>query len=396
MDVENSQFNNCSGQGISLLKRANLISVAFSAASLLVLLVFTALLVFYRAYRTTLQRLFLYLTIVTALDCTVSVLDVELQFGVDSVFCTWIGFGDVWTSNLIELFNFSFTVYLIITAYQRLKGREIQCLGGCRRHPVLTEGVCVTITIILPLGYLWVPFYHHSYGLAEAVCWIKKYQSNCDDVKDYALDSITFEILNLSLHIIVIITFIALIIALSVLIVKLRGSPRESAGTVGRALFLVVIIGITTCIRVAQCVVNIGTAFLHWKINDYLHDSINDCGYTISNLMVPLGFAVYLYSPSKLRIRSLKRAAKKWVCCCLRHRQKSKTKKKRTKSDPTRNGIIDDDGLESIESSIEQDIPSHTTGYSSPYTNEFTDITEIVSSHDCKSQSRRKYGSINP
>ena len=62
------------------------------------------------------------------------------------------------------------------------------------------------------------------------------------------------------------------------------------------------------------------------------------------------------------------------------------------RSDTKHRGVVDDDGLVSAEeSSVGEDAPSHTTGYSSPYTNEFTNITEIVS-HDCKSTP--KYGSI--
>ncbi len=187
----NSQFTNCSSLTIDRLKRANTIIVTFCAVSLLLLLLFLAFLVLYRAYRTTLQRLFLYLTIATALDFMVATLNIELQFDVTPKFCAWIAFGDVWTTSVIELFHFCFTAYLIATAYQKIRGRQIQCLGGCRRHPVLTEIICTTaIIFLLPLSYLWVPIYHHTYGLDGAVCWVKKIDRHCNKVKHYDVDSI--------------------------------------------------------------------------------------------------------------------------------------------------------------------------------------------------------------
>ncbi len=388
-----SQFNNCSSLILEQSKRANLISVVCSATSFLLLLLFLALLVLYRAYRTTLQRLFLYLTIATALDAMVTILNIELRFDVDPRLCGWIGFGDVWMSNLIELFNSAFTLYLISTAYQRFKGREMRCLGGCRRHPVLTETVSVFVIIIFPLSYLWVPAVHHTYGLGETVCWIKNYDQNCSEVNNSRTDVTILEVFDLSLHLIVILSFTTLIIILSMLVIKLRHSKEENLETVGRAIFMITMIAISTCIRVGQFGVNLGIQFFNVTINEYLYDSIDNPAYTISNLMVPLGFAVYLYSPRKLGIKSLKKAAKQWMCCRHCHSHRSETKKKRTKTDPQNSGIIDDDGLESIETSVEQDVPSHTTGYSSPYTNEFTDITEIVSSLECKSTPR--YGSVN-
>ncbi len=176
-------------------------------------------------------------------------------------------------------------------------------------------------------------------------------------------------------------------------VIKLRHSRKENLETIGRAVFLIAMIGISMCMRVAEFEVNVATQFFHVTINDYSYDAIDNSALYISNLMVPLGFAVYLYSPRKLGIKSLKKAAKQWMMCCRHcHSHRSETKKTQTKSDPQNSGIIDDDGLESIEFSVEQAVPSHTTCFSSPYTNEFTDITEIVSSLECKSTPR--YGSM--
>ncbi len=395
MEVDN-QFTNCSHLSIHRVKIVNLISVVFSAASFLLLLLFLAFLVLYRAYGTTLQRLFLYLTIATALNAMVDMFSIELQFDVDdkSKFCAWIGFGDKWTSNTIELFNFCFTVYLITIAYQKIRGRQLHCLGGCRRHPVLTEVLCTLVIIFLPLSYLWVPAYHRTYGLGDTVCGIKRFDKNCEEVKYHKLDSTILESVSLSLHMIVIFSFLTLIVILSVLLFKLRKSREESLtlSTVGRALFLMFMIGISTCIRVSQLGVNISIHFFSITVNHYFYDAIDNSAYTLSSVMTPLGFAVYLYSPRKLRIRSLKRAVKKWMCrCCY----DCYSKRQELASPHT----IDEDGVGSVKTSIVRNDPSHTTPISTPYTNEFTAITEVTShtpnSHTPNSQGRSNYGSID-
>ncbi len=251
---------------------------------------------------------------------------------------------------------------------------------------MLTEILCVFVLIFLPLSYLWVPVVHHTYGLGNTVCWIRKFDENCHIVNYSNMDATIIEAVDITLHFVVIISFLTLIITLTMLVIKLRHS-RE--GNLAKAVSLIVMLSLSMCIRIAQFGMNIAIDFFSVTVNEYLHDAINNTGYTISYLVVPLGFALYLYSPRKLGIKSLKKAAKQWMCCRHCHSHRSKTKKKQRKSDPQNSRIIDDDGLESVQSSIRRDVPSHTTGYSSPYTNEFTAITEIVST------STTKYGSMH-
>ena len=383
-----SQFINCSNLTIAALKRANIISVTFSSASLLFLLLFLIFLLRYRAYRTTLQRLFLYFTFATALDAMVSILDIELQFDVDhkSRFCEWVGFGDVWATIEIELFYFCFMVCLITTVCEKIRAKQLHCcLAGGRKCRVLAEVLCIVGIVLIPLSYLWVPQYHNTYGLDGSTCWLKRFDKNCSMIRHYDVDFTTIGTINIALHVIVFLTFIVLIVILSMLIVKLRKSKDEGIGTVVRAIILIIVLSISMCIRMAQFGINVGVNFFSINVNESLNEVIANAGNAAANLMVSLGFAIYLYSP-----RSLAKEARKWICCkcwCC-----SKTKRNQHRAEPLiGTATIDEDGLGCVKTSIVRNDPSYTTSISAPYTNEFTDVV----SHTPESQMRSKYGSIN-
>lgn len=393
MELQSSQFLNCSDlPSVSQLKLANLIHTLSSCVGLLVLLLLLALLILYRAYHSTLQRLFLALTLVTALNIAVTVLSVELQFNLDPRLCQWIGLGNVWTGNLIELFSLALTVYLTGVTYQQLRGKRCRCTWrklSRKRHRVAAELACLTLLALLPLSYIWVPAYYHSYGRGETVCWIKTRETDCQASNGSSVTFITTEVFDVALHLVVIVAFLALLVTFSVKMIKLKHLKEQKVVTLRRVAFLIASIFVSTAIRVAQLLVNLSILAFKVRVNNFLYDAIDSTVYTVSNLLVPVGFGVYLYSPRKLGIKAMKKAAQKWLCCKRVHSGKMK----KVKVVPKGDHIDDDEGLESVESSIERNVPSHTT-YSSPYTNEFTDITEIVSSQECRKTVPKYYGAI--
>lgn len=369
MEVGDQFSNSCSHANASVLKIANFLNVGISVACLTFLLPFLALLVLYKAYRTTLQRLLLYLTIATALNALIVTLNIELQFNNDfnSRFCYWLGFLFAWISNLVWLFSFAFTVYLSTTVYQRLKGEMLRCLGYCHKHPVLIEAICIFIMTLFPLSYLWVPHLHHNYGVQDDLCFMKKFDENCNYSKHYKHDYIIFEVVDISLHFMVSISFILLIVIILLNIIKVRRSKKKRVVSLRRTIFLIVAVGTTLCVRTMQVGWNLSYSYKKTR-NEYEH-MIDDPLYITTNLIIPLGFALYLYSPKKLGIKSLRKAAKKWS------NYKRNNIRMRTK-----NNIGDDDGLVSVKCSVQQDTPSETQSYSPCYTNQFTDYKNATSS----------------
>ncbi len=400
-----SQFLNCSSSpSVGQLKRANLSNTIFSIVCLAILLLLLALLVLYKAYRTTLQRLLVYITVSTALSVLDTISSVELQFDIDPRVCMWIGFGDIWSNTLIEFFSFGFVVCLIATSYHQLRGmrckfrREWFC---CMKHKVLTEVVYTCATVLFPLTFLWVPLYHQSYGLSETVCFMKTYDDQCRLLNQSRVESISLQFLGLAFEVVIIVSFLVLIVVFSLLIVKLkRSSENYSFKTSGRTIFLIAMLCISLVLKIANFVVNC-VRILDETANVIEYDAIDNPVYIVSNIVIPVGFATYLYPPSRLRPKSLRRAARKWMCCQC-HRKKKKTRTQPPEVDRYGNYIYDDhedDISEGMETSPEgeTDFSSRTTTYTpSLYTpNDCTDMTEhLVSTTPNSPKAVPCYGTI--
>lgn len=361
------QFSKYNCSNATKLKMANFFDVGTSVACLIILMFFIAFLVLYKAYKTILQRLLFYLTIATALDAMIVILNIELQFNTDpkSKFCTYIGFYDAWTSIVIRLFSLAFTLQLSTTVYQTFKGRKLKCLKSCQRRPVLTEVVCILAIILIPLSFLWVPAQHHNYGFRSTHCFTKLFDEHCNHTSHSKSDAIMYEAVDIALHLIVTISFSALAIIILMNIIKIRYSRKVRVVSVGRNIFLIAVVGITLCIRTTEVGFSLSQYYKETTIT-YVYIFGNPL-YAITNLMILIGFAVYLYSPKKLKIKSLQKAAKQWLCC------------KRINIQPGRIRQNDKEGSVSVNPSEREEAPSETQSISPCPTNQLTQITENVS-----------------
>ncbi len=367
-----SQFDNCSNLNISR-STINYISTATSSICLTILLLLLVLLIFYRAYKTILQRLYLYFLVATMLNALFHVLNVELQFNINRRICSWLGFLEIWTANLTQLLTFGLTVYLVAMTYRKLRGKDFK-----KNFRVLWEVMYICGTILFPLTYLWVPFYHHTYGISETICWIKSHDEHCKRI----MTEIDYTIVNATswlMKIIVLISFLVLIAVFYSVLKRYRDSKEKNSGTIGRSLVLIVLLCISTVYEFSEMVFILlylskkidGTAVLYaWQFDTVL---------IVLNSLVPIGFAVYLYSPKKLSIVSIKQEAVNWSGCCYR--------RKKLKSHIN----IDDGDLNTIHNSSAGYVPSHTTWITAiPYTNEFTNIEESI----MQNSGETKYGAI--
>ena len=142
----------------------------FSFTLTLVIFLF---LLFFKAYTSILQRLFLYFTVVTLLQLACIAVNIELQFGSGSLsFCKWLGFVQHWAYSMNWLFSITLTSYLHFLVYKKIRGKPLPALGY--KKTVALEVIVVFIDMLLPLAVLWIPF--ASYGLNGALCWTQHLQ----------------------------------------------------------------------------------------------------------------------------------------------------------------------------------------------------------------------------
>ena len=87
------------------------------------------LLKFYKAYTSTLQRLFLYLTIVTVIQEACITMNVEHQFQYNGqeTFCEWIRIVSQWTGMMVYLVTLGIIIYLLYKVYEQFKKHFPDC-----------------------------------------------------------------------------------------------------------------------------------------------------------------------------------------------------------------------------------------------------------------------------
>lgn len=180
-----SQFENCSNFTLEQLRAINLaLSITGGVGCLLtsvVLLVLTCV----RAYKSILQRLFMYGVYSTFVHEATHLASIEQQFQYrhQAQVCTLLGFLTNWTAWIVCDFHVCVVGYLLCVVYSQLKGNTL-FPRITRSAPLkkLTEVICILLSVFLPVIILWVPFKNNMYGLNESWCWIKAFDANCTSI----------------------------------------------------------------------------------------------------------------------------------------------------------------------------------------------------------------------
>ena len=377
-----SQFHFCpnfSDLTIYQAKVANYSTTISSAICLSLLLLLLGLLVLYKAYKTTLQRLFLEYTTAVAITNVVRVLNIELQFDVNKNFCNWLALLEQWWVMTVQILALSLVLYLFSETCQKLRSRPpFPCFKNVsKRSAIVIEVLYTSLAVLLPLAYVWVPMKHHKYGLAQSLCWLVTYDTNCNEIEGGKVYVNVYENLIFTLQSIITLLLLGLIMLFYVMILRYQWN-RESRfnNNVCRASVVLLVLCITVLAKLSETITNLGyLGILNLPINAFYYDVIDDLIQTIAGTTLPLGFAVYLYSPNKLRPGSLKKAARewhegKWTCAhCCSPRASNKD-------------------FNTYESSNQYFTPNITT-YSTPYVNEFINIAEMT-----EYQTVPQYGTI--
>jgi len=366
-----SQFNlNCTNYNITQLKALNLARGIAGAVSLLSVTLILLFLVLYKAYKTTLQRLFVHLTIVTCLHDVIFVIQIEHQFQYpgQEQFCAFVGFLDTWTSTMVYTFIIAIHVFLVYTVYRQLRGDPFSRLSNSRYLRLTLEFSFTLLMVFLPLTYLWLPFQDGSYGIgsepANAICWIKSVEDDCETFIPYS-QIIYAEIVLISIACIVHILFtFGLAIVFCRLAYTYRGLKRKHLKNV-RDAFLLMCFLLTSVVLDRPATLLLPIIAERDITENYALSIYILVGPATSMLVYPIGFLFYLYSLKKFKWKSIKKAAEEWKtsCSCMR-----KQKQVHFGRRPVTQNLI------SFPSSHPACDPS-STFFVAPHTGAFTDTT---------------------
>lgn len=182
--VSDSQFQNCSVFDEHQLRRINLTLVITGGVGMLVTGVLLTILLCVKAYKTALQRLFIYSVLSTFVHEATHVANIEHQFkysrSLQDQVCAHLGFLVNWTTWIICNFHMCIVAYLLFVVYTQVRGDPLPRLSHSKPGKRIFEVSSVLLSIFLPVTILWAPYLHSEYGLNESWCWIKAFDANCN------------------------------------------------------------------------------------------------------------------------------------------------------------------------------------------------------------------------
>ena len=324
MAVDYPQFEslvNCTNFTGEQLQILNLARSLSGVTCLIIVTLILLLLIFYKAYKTTLQRLFLYITTMTALEEIAFSLAIEHQFDYpkQTVICMFVGFLLEWTVSITNYLILCKIFFLLYVVCSNLRGSPLKCTSPAKRKWMfaLLEIGCVIFSILFPLTYLYVPFMHKTYNLAGGWCWIRTINEQCKNVglKDQiVLGYGIFE--GVGLLSIVLTSLFAVIYCRQAYIHKVVRHQhlitlRQTLFLLGFLVASVVALSLGFAVRIYTGVVQVEENYALWltlAIAPPIYQAI-----------YPIGFLVYLYTLQKFKKDSIKKALSEWkqTCSCL-------------------------------------------------------------------------------
>lgn len=178
---------NCTKRTENQLKTLNLSFGLSGIFSVLVISFIFFMSLHFKAYRSTLQRLFLYLIVVTGLEFAVISTAIMHQFHYrgDGTVCKCLGFISQFSSTLALTLDVVIALNLLYIVYQCLVRNASQNRNvSNRQHPYgkVLEGILFLFITVFPFSYIWLPFYKGGFGFSGIGCWIRTYDDECNYV----------------------------------------------------------------------------------------------------------------------------------------------------------------------------------------------------------------------
>ena len=357
-------------------------AACFLFSSLIVML-----LVVCKAYKSVLQRLFLYLMLATTVRELFLAASIEHHFkyeGQETV-CSWIAFIHNWFGILLFVYTVGILIYLFFLVQYVAKGNTVPKLLQSKHRRIAFEFMYAVLSALVTLCYATMPLFTKKYGLAGGWCWIRALDKDCN----LTAAGLVAQLLNG--HLIYVsggIIGVIMLVAIAVVYSRLPITLPEARLLLKKAFFILVSFLVYTIIVVSSLAIRMITA----KSKTYQLPAIwitFGATYPVSLLFFPIAFLICFYSIRK----ACKACTDKLSSCCLQcftkyrpiHHKKH-VRFQQTTQPPT------------YPESTRISAPS-STFFHVPYTNDFTHITTARTSGSHVdtgySSISQQYGSIS-
>ena len=375
-ELETSFHVNCSNFTLAQLEGLNYTrSISAMVCAVVTLLVLLAL-ICNKAYKTTLQRLFFYLTIVVLLQLVFISMNIQLlfTFSHQDELCKWTAFFTQWMAVATYFFAVGTTLHLLYLVYRKMKKDNSNLRPQKSERSKTTLEIVLVLTCLLsPLTFLWVPFYRGTYGVTAGACWITNTNKDCTHVGFTDQIAFGFGIFQTA-SLFIVVVFIGVLALFCGFAFKYKQTRRHHWKTIRQTIILM---SFLTVSAVVELIVLLQYIYNTLSGNDvpYAIRVINEGAVPISQMVISLGFITYFYSLKKFKCVNFKCKGQRWrkVClCCLGNRRAT----------PPPNQLTNTNRPATAPESTRQEPPSETF-FVVPYTGEFTSIADpLVSNGD--------------
>ena len=337
-------------------------AVCFLITSLIVLV-----LIFYKAYHSLLQRLFLYLMLATSIRelALFSLIEHYFYYTRQDELCICVAFFNHWTVTMTLVFAMGIMVYLFYLVRHFAKGNAltVPTILWSKCHRITLECLYIILPVALAFAYASEPYIRGSYGLAGAWCWISSLDENCKLTDAGLLDQ-----LSSYLPILIVGTIgIILMVIITVTYCWLPTTLHEARLLLRKTFIILACLLLFVTLHVINLSIRVYSA----KTNQYQHFTmwvLYAMSQSISFLVFPLGFLLCFYSLRAVRLKCYSFCRRMHTCALCFGRFK-RERIQFQQQNPALSTLVP-----TIPKSTRVSPPS-STYFRIPYTNNFTHIT---------------------
>ena len=364
--------NNCSNISSDELLMVNLTISITAAVCTTILFTITISLFLCKQFNTLLKRLFLYVMIAATTRGLFLTASIERHFQNRTdgeEVCSSIAYFYDWTGLVLGVFIVGLTLYLLCLVCSLIKGNlttRAKFLKSSRNKTIL-EMFYVILTFSFTFLYAIIPYITDSYGLANAWCWIKIIDENCQMMTSGLIEQFSHGYLFFFTGGLV--AFI-LTLAMAFIYRQLPSTLFEARLLLKRTSILLV------CILLRILVIL--TAFISEMLDPRLRSKqqlfalwmVIAILYPVSLLLYPCGYLFSFYH--EIIYHGLSKMKAKLKVCCIWVLKHTQRKKQGTNSVPT--PLVESIRAPTFAKSTRLSLPSHTY-FNVPYTDQFTDLS---------------------
>lgn len=373
-----SQFSNCS-EGSTDLVKINLVFSLTGAVCCFISTLIVVLILCCKAYRTVLQRLFLYLMVAITLRelFIAAAIEHHWKYPLQDKVCMSIGFLWNWTGVLVFVFTVGIKIYLFFFVRHIARGSMLPRFLYTKHRRVIMESLYVCLLTAATLGYAAIPFITNNYGIAGGWCWIRALDENCKLSRAGLLNQLfNGYIFYVSGSVI----GLVLLIAVSIMYCRLPITNNESRLLL-RKTFSVIITFLVNLVIMGFALAARVTAA---KEKEYEYPAIwisFGITFPISLLLFPMAYFFFFSFGNKAR------ELLSFVCICFRRREHRRHRGRARIEHSMR--------FATNQESTHTSANSTTASLEVPYTDAFTHISESEIIPVLHTDAARGYGTIN-